>query len=193
MLPMDEDAQDKQSIDVLYYLALKRHEALDRSFDALNSRAGVLLGFSGFVLTAFSGAISVMHGAGGYRIAALLIILTLFLITAWHCAKAYDVTKTKTLPDPKTFYEKFINSPPKETKNQLLAQLIENWRLYSVTITEKSRALRAAIGFFTLELFVIAILMLLVYSQESNKGSIAVQCKCYSGMVDVANLDGGVR
>jgi len=111
------------------------------SIDALNTRAGLILGLSALILTSFmsSWQFDIQCVWFGY----LLLISTFG--TALFSLFGYMVKSYRVDPEPRPLVKDYLEKPESLTKKQILDNWIESYEKNRHTIGEKAFLVKAAI------------------------------------------------
>lgn len=103
---------DSREIDFLYDLSLKRYDYLVKAFDTVNTRVGLVFGFSGLVIANGASAFKEMK-VQAFPLLAMaplgFVVLVVFLALSYHCWMAYSVRSVQLLPNARLVYEDWIS------------------------------------------------------------------------------------
>ena len=151
--PPDLPYADCLSLDFLF---AETKEMVLRQLDrveALDSKAGLLAGFDGVIITAAVGLlpdiVSISPGRWPpWDLRALIGIGTLGLVAVFvsfiFAAKAFQVRSYKDVVNPKTAYDKWIYWHERESKMQLRANLQDGYEKNEVILNSKAMAIKIA-------------------------------------------------
>jgi len=145
-------------------LAVKRHDLVERAFDALNTRLAAVFAFNGFLLPASIAALKsaldpksggALRGCSSliavFTWAAALVTITLATLIGFRSRKI------KSLPNPLSLYKDCGMKRPEETDAQVIADLDDAWETNASAITTKAKCLDVAISAVAVELFVLLV------------------------------------
>jgi hypothetical protein len=87
------------SLNVLYDLSVRKFEALEKAFDALNTRGAALLGWTS-INFALSTAIAARLAVHRRLVGAFALTAAALTLRSVYCAwRAYGMTNVRTWPD----------------------------------------------------------------------------------------------
>lgn len=130
---------------VLLDLALKQLDLQDRSFDTVNTRAGVVFGFSTLLLSAFK---PVLDGVGP---GAPRFWFGLLIVGAWGsmliaCWRAFRVRGVSIGPDVHELFQSNLDTAAEaEAQGMALGSTLQGILLNRQTLDRKARALQWAL------------------------------------------------
>lgn len=168
----EEESESDQTLPsqkLIYDIAIKKVDALDRHFDTLNVRAGAILGFAGFILpNALSASKEV--GAGYCQISQhkyywpsnwvsktiAISEFVIFLIIAWLCYRAYQIESDRVFPSLSTLYRNDVRNPEWKTRELLIGYIDDMCNRKSKIIAQKSNRIQKALFFLVLEIILIS-------------------------------------
>lgn len=156
---------NEKTVRVLCDLAIKRHDLAERTFDALNTRLGVVFAFNSFLLPASITALRSeldpsakgALGAPWWWIAVAFWGVALVIVTA-ATVIGYWPRDVKSLPDPYKLYVDCGAKSQVEADRQIIADLDESWKSIAAAAKAKSRCLNIAIGAMVAELLFLGVL-----------------------------------
>jgi hypothetical protein len=156
---------NQQTVRSFCDLAVKRHDLAERSFDAMNTRLGVVFAFNSFLLPSSITALrsSLEPSAGGslaspwWWIAIAFWGLALATVTA-ATVVGYWPRDVKSLPDPLMLYVNCGAKEPVEADKQVIADLNESWKSITEATSAKSKCLNVAIAAVVAELLFLGVL-----------------------------------
>lgn len=172
----DATKADDETVKVLVDIAIRRHDQLEKAYDTLNTRVGVIFGFSGFIAAAFFKAVEFLPDKR-FQIPACFVFATTMVALAWQCKKAFGVAEVRGLPRPNVLWDKFANRVPLDLRAELISRLTEDFEFNHPIYTRKADRLQKAI----LLLFVQTVFILLVFL-------VAAGVKLASGWPQLASL-----
>lgn len=166
--PESEEALPSQKL--IYELAIKKVETLDRYFDGLNVRAGAILGFAGFILpNALSASKEVGNGycmvfsqkvywpANWLSKFFAISEFGLFLAIAIVGYTAYQIESDRMLPPLDKFYTNEVRNPEWQTRERLISHIHDMCNRKSAIIEKKSSRIKCALILLVLEITLISI------------------------------------
>jgi hypothetical protein len=140
------------SIEWLCSLALKRFESADKVFDALNNRAGLLIGFSGlfspFVIQALQGL--PIHQR---QISASILIL-MFMLSSQFSIRAIQVVEVDIMPLKRETADKYLSQSIDYSKQEFLSNLLAASESNEKVNQKKAMLLRKAVACIGFQVFV---------------------------------------
>lgn len=133
------------SLNVIYDLAVRQFDFVDRAYDGLTSRAAAMVGWTSFVAAAATFIQDRIHGIAWCHM--LFVVLTAILATtALACSLlAYLTGQIQAWPKATLAYEEFAGQPEEVTRLQMLANIEEAIRVNTDSVNAKSRRIRVAI------------------------------------------------
>ncbi|WP_147443266.1 hypothetical protein [Corallococcus sp. AB011P] len=135
---------------LLYDVAVKRLDYQDRTFDALNTRAGAVFGFSTFVL---SGCGLILGYLGIYPRLRLLVGMCFILtygVMAYSCWRAFRVEGLKILPDPFPHYrDRLDDASDAAVRYELFGGYVKAYQENEGLVEIKAQSLARAIHALT--------------------------------------------
>lgn len=127
-----EKAVDEKEVELFYDIALKRHEYLTKAYDTVNTRVGLVFGFSGLVIASGSSAFKEMK-AQSFPVPAMvslgLVVFAAFGFLAYHCWKAYSIQPVKLLPNTQKMYTEWVAREDRyliDIKRSLISNQLES-------------------------------------------------------------------
>lgn len=152
--PLPAPPQSLPGIGFLLQLAEKRLEAQDRAFDAINTRAGSLFGFSSLLLAAAQPVLSPLakDSLGRYGFSALYLALWGFM--AFNCWRAFRVSKLLLPPNPRPLFQLHYDERREdEVKYQAFGTYVQAFDGNAPRLAGKAKALERAFGALILLVF----------------------------------------
>jgi len=148
-----------ETVKYLTDLAIKRHEAGEKTVDVLNTRLAALFAFNSFIIPSGTNAI---HAAlkdkspFGMPKMLLLILWCLPLVGgAVACVLGYLAGRTPTLPNPAKVYGEFASQNLEVVGAQIIANLEASWGNLKGIATFKGTCLNTGLLFLLLEFCVL--------------------------------------
>lgn len=155
------------SLKLLYELALKKMEVLDRTFDAHNGRAAALFGFASFIVTnALAASDKVMaraknctivnheYGFLAKPLSEILVVLlfAIFAVMVCFCYQAYRIKSDPALPKLEVHYEKRGHLEEWRMRMQLFAEITAACTKKSRLIDDKAKSIQRALWCLMIEI-----------------------------------------
>lgn len=168
--PDHEDSEATlTSQKLIFDIALKKVDSLDRYFDTLNIRAGAIFGFVGFVLP---NALNASKEIGGYctllghkyywpgnwvsKLLAMTEFVS-FLIVTVFCYLAYRIESDKLFPPLRLLYKDRVRDLEWKTRELLIGHIDDMCQCKHELITKKSIYIRWAMIILVAEIILISI------------------------------------
>ncbi|WP_224367874.1 hypothetical protein [Hyalangium versicolor] len=104
---LPDSSLDKEAVKALLEIALRGHDQLEKAYDTLNTRIGVVFGFSGFLATGFFKAAELLGPK--WQAAACSGFAFLFAALAFSCMKAFSSTNYAGLPSSRALTRDFLH------------------------------------------------------------------------------------
>ncbi|SEL83881.1 hypothetical protein SAMN05444354_1092 [Stigmatella aurantiaca] len=139
-----EEKIDEETIKVLVDLAIRRHDQLEKAYDTLNTRVGVIFGFSGFIAAAFFKSTELLPDKW-IQIFACIVFASTVVALAWQCRQAFGVAEVRGLPPPDVLARDFAYGAPLDLRLQLIRTLTTDFDENLSIYTRKANRLQAAI------------------------------------------------
>jgi hypothetical protein len=155
-------------IGVLLDLAEKRLKAQDQAFDAINTRAGSLFGFTSLLLAAAQPVLRPLaeHSLVRYGFSALYLALWGFM--AFNCWRAFRVSTICLPPNPLPLFQlHYDEKPEEEVKYQAFGTYVRAFVANEPRLASKAKALERAFG--ALIALVFSLIIGAVYSHVGTR------------------------
>ena len=140
-----------RSMSVIYDLALRRHDFLDRTYDGLNARAAALIALTSLILANTGLVLGRIEGptlrwSFGAGIGLLLVILLI------QALRAYWIGEVDALPDPDVLYGKqaYVGKSDDEIRDQVFQNLLASWDKNRKVVEKKTTRVRWALLCFAI-------------------------------------------
>ena len=134
------------SLNVIYDIAMKQFEFVDRAYDALSSRAATMVGWTSFVCTA---AIYVHPRLPGPEWLHHVFVMTTgaLALAALICSLlASRITDMERWPDPQLVFDKYSEKEEDTTRLQMLWNIRDSTLANVKAATKKGRRIKWAIN-----------------------------------------------
>ena|GEM_PF-3598208 len=114
---------DPETIKAIYEIALRNYEQLEKAYDTMNTRVGVVFGFSGIITASFYRMLESIPAAYSTpkAIAGLIFALSSAAL-AWQCRKAFKANEYNALPS----FLGLLRKHSEKSITDLRIQIIEN-------------------------------------------------------------------
>ncbi len=150
-----------QTVRLLCDLAVKRHDLAERSFDALNTRLGVVFAFNSFLLPASIAALGGALGRDGalsrWAIPAIVVWAVSLLTVTIATAIGFLPQEIKSIPDPVVLYRSYGMKDPAVLDAQVIGDLGAAWKTITSATDTKSKCLIFSIGAVAVELILLVV------------------------------------
>ncbi|MCA9905725.1 MAG: hypothetical protein KC547_17840 [Anaerolineae bacterium] len=139
--------------------------------ESLDSKAGIIAGFDGLIITTMIGLVSGLGSIGGTILldpvskAVAVILLLASIVTAASfvfAMRAYRVETFREILEPRAAYEKWLDKPADQSKLQLLHNLIVSYEQNSDIISRKASDIKVAL-YLLLASLIVSLVAGLVY------------------------------
>lgn len=172
-----QELEEYPSLDLLFS---ETRDMLIRQLDrieALDTKAGLLLGFDALVITSVVGLLSELSGASSARwppcgllIVVCVVLLGLIAVVASFvfAVKGFGVQDYNDVVNPRTSFDKWKDWTQRQTKMQLRANLEESYELNEQRLKKKANAIQVALwlllaGLLSFVLVTVAYAISIVY------------------------------
>jgi len=137
------------SLNVIYDLAVKQFEFVDRAYDALSSRAAAMVGWTSFVCTAAIYVHPRVPGPEWLHQGFVLIVGALALVALCNALLACRTTDMERWPDPTLVFGKYAEKEEDVTRLQMLWNIRDSTGANVKAVTRKGKRIKRAIGFLS--------------------------------------------
>jgi hypothetical protein len=143
----------KEQLPWISEVALKKLDASDRAFDAINNRAGVVIGWAGLLTSVFMPALKNLPTT--LRASILTIWVFPFLLMLYHGYRAYAVAKLKPVPITDHMLDEFTSKPPVEARAEMIRMIVQASEYNELSAFNKAFHLRKSINYFAIQLIIL--------------------------------------
>ena len=164
VMPEEKKANKNHSLDNLRYIAdmaLEQIKRLDAASDSVDSKAGILLGFTAILVT-------ITLGSSTPNLNSPLQLLLSYTGTAAFFASiilnilAIHPRVMRFDPKLKTLVEKYISEPPRDTLASVSANLADAWEHNHLVLESKVKRLNWALWLVVVGIFLLIVDVLVV-------------------------------
>jgi len=164
---MPDDAEPANSLELLYDLALKRMDAQMGQIDGIDTKLGLVFGFSNLATGVLGGLLALTSDDGNISSAtwALAAVGAVFYIVIFYLAiQGYIFRWYKYAPDLKYYFFEAFSWPPDSTKNQIAADIVDSVEFNDRIINRKVIYGRWAYGLLFIQVIFLTLALLLARS-----------------------------
>jgi len=161
---MSDEAQPAGSLELLYELALKRMDAQMSQIDSVDTKLGLVFGFSNLASGILGGLLALASDGGSVSDAswALAALGAVFYIAIFYLAiQGYIFRWFKYAPDLRYYFHEAFSWPPDSTKNQIAADIVDSVEFNDKIINRKVIYGRWAYGLLFVQVIFLTLALLL--------------------------------
>jgi len=150
-------------LKLVYELALKRYEYLDRRFDTIGTRGSAAIGFAIFLVASSSTLVQRLrrpYPELAFTAGILLAALLSYLI--YNAFKAYEGRRVEGLPAPEVLFGKLVHESEHEVRLEMVSELGQACDLYSSACESRSQHLKKALVAFVLTMGLVLVGLMVV-------------------------------
>lgn len=155
-----DDIEDiKDQIPWISELALKKFDYADKSFDTINARAGIVIGWAGLLTSMFLPGVGVLPRQVRFAIVGLWIIP--FVAMLYFGYRAFSVARIKPLPITEATLEEDTALPVPGPRAGMVRRVLQAAEANEDASRKKATALMHAIRFFAIQMLIIVLSLML--------------------------------
>lgn len=148
------DKTNFPSLEIVFEEARRRLESQHHSIESLNTRAGIILGLCGLILTS---SIWSWQSSTPY-IWLKIILLILILVASGSSLLGYMIKSYRMDPEPGRLVKEYLEKEATITKRQILANWVDSYSENTHKIAEKVKLIKASLWFLMLAIIVMAVI-----------------------------------
>lgn len=164
---MNETSGDVESqLPWISEVALKKFDYADRAFDTINTRAGIVIGWSSLLTAIFFPALDRLPILNK---AIVLISWSLPFFCMMHQGyMAFSVANLKALPLTEVSLDELISLSNLEARSKVIMEIVTASELNEAACIKKARYLKNAIKWFYCELLILSLTLILLSFWPKN-------------------------